>query len=60
MRVQGNEDGSFVFIFSPEEKKLGIQILKSFVCASEEQKQAIAVALQEILFAGMETPKGIN
>lgn len=56
MRVMGNDDGSFVFIFTSDEKELGVQLLRSLRAADKEVQRAIDLSIQEILWAGIEMP----
>ena len=56
MRVIGNEDGTFVFEFQPNEKQLGIDMLKSLRTNDPHNLKAIALSIQEILMAGQNPP----
>lgn len=60
MRVQGYADGSFVFIFSAEEKKLGLAILDSIHPYNEESRNNMEIAKDEVRCAGLPKPTSFN
>lgn len=53
MHVIGREDGSFVFIFSENEKHIGVAMLNVLSPANADDTHSIALARAEILSAGM-------
>lgn len=60
MRVTANEDGTFVFTFSPEEKNLGLHLLNCIKPYNEESKQHLEAAKNEVMCAGMHRPDKYN
>lgn len=49
-----------MFIFTANEKVLGIEILNSIIPDSDSGKKAIQNAVRDIKYAGVEIPKNVH
>lgn len=56
MHVLTAPDGSFAFVFTKDEKELGLAILDNFTPTSEEGKQNLDESKSRIITAGDDSP----
>lgn len=59
MKVLTQPDGTFAFVFAPDEKKLGVDLLLCIHPRNEEEAAAIQAAIRQIKYAGMEVPDNV-
>ena len=60
MRILTQPDGSFMFVFTSEEKKLGIDIISMLRPITAEDKMQQRKAIHDITYAGVEPPNNVQ